>query len=155
DRLAIVQVPPGLARLVQTSQPGVFVLLDEVITVHLQHLFPGQELLESAAIRLARDAELELDDEGGRTHLEQVEHELRRRRRGSVARLEIAAHASPQLLAVLRQQLEVAAEDVYRIPGPLDLRVLMGLADLPGLDALRDPRRQPADALAGLHHTDL
>ena len=30
------------------------------------------------------------------------------------------------------------------MPGPLDLRVLMGLTELPGFDALRDPPLQPA-----------
>ena len=49
-------------------------------------------------IRLARDAELELDDEGGRTQLELVERELRRRRHSGVMRLEASAAASEQLV---------------------------------------------------------
>ena len=73
-------------------------LLEDVIRAHLAQLFPGQAILESAVIRLARDAELELDDEGGRTHLEVVEREVRRRRRSDVVRLEIEAAASEELL---------------------------------------------------------
>ena len=64
-RLAIVQVPPGLARLVPLDTSGSFVLLEEIISAQLAQLFPGQPLVECAVIRLARDAELELDDEGG------------------------------------------------------------------------------------------
>ena len=156
-RLAIVQVPAGLTRLVPVPDAdGVcFVLLEEIVRAHLAELFPGQAVLESSVIRLARDAELELDDEGGRTHLELVEREVRRRRRSDVVRLEVEAGASDQLVALLVEQVEVEAEDVYRVAGPLDLRVLLGLADLAGFDHLRDPRLQPVDVLAGEQRTDL
>src|SRR5262249_8687117 len=76
-RLAIVQVPPGLSRLVPSGTSRNFVLLEEIVSAHLPWLFPGQRILESAVVRLTRDAELEFDDEGGRTQLELVERELR------------------------------------------------------------------------------
>jgi polyphosphate kinase len=150
-RLAIVQVPARLTRLVRLVEPdGVaFVLLEDVIRAHLTQLFPGQSVIESAVIRLARDAELEFDDEGGRTHLEQVEREVRRRRQSDVVRLEVEESASPELIDLLRDQLEAEPSDVYVQPGPLDLRVLMGLTEVPGFEGLRDPPFQPVDALAG------
>ena len=154
-RLAIVQVPPRLARLVPVGDPGAFVLLEEVISAHVALLFPGQPILESAVVRLARDSELELDDEGGRTHLELVERELRRRRRSGVMRLEISAEATSTLVALLRTHLEITSDDVYVVPGPLDLRVLMGLTDLPGVEAPRDPVHQPVDVLANADEVDL
>ncbi len=154
-RLAIVQVPSGLTRLVQVEGPATFVLLEDVISAHLSRLFPGQTILEAASIRLARDAELELDDEGGRTHLQVVERELRRRRRSDAIRLEIDRAASEDLLARLRGQLDLASDDVYAVDGPLDLRVLTALTELPRLDALRDPPRQPVDALSHVQQADL
>jgi polyphosphate kinase len=162
-RLAIVQVPQqGLTRLIPIAEPGglapggfSFVLLDEIISAHVAGLFPGQPILESAVIRLSRDAELEFDDEGGRTQLELVEREIRRRRRSGVVRLEVGAQASEELVKLLRDQLGISETDVYVVPGPLDLRVLMGLTELPGLDRLRDPPAQPVDVLADVQHTDL
>ena len=156
-RLAIVQVPPGLTRLVQiASADGVtFVLLEDIIRAHLPQLFRGQKILESSVIRIARDAELELDDEGGTTHLEVVERELRRRRRSDAVRLEMETDASGDLEAILTSRLELEPQDVYRVPGPLDLRVLMGLVDQPGFESLRDPRLQPVDVLPDLDQTDL
>jgi len=150
-RLAIVQVPPRLTRLVRLAEPDgfAFVLLEDIIRAHLTQLFPGQPVIESAMIRLARDAELELDDEGGRTHLELVERQVRQRRRSDVVRLEVEDSASQELIDLLRDQLEVEPSDVYVQPGPLDLRVLMGLTEVPGFDALRDPPHQPVDVLAG------
>jgi polyphosphate kinase len=149
-RLAIVQVPPGLTRLVPVAAPGdiAFALLEDVIRNHLSQLFPGQPIVETACIRLARDAELEFDDEGGRTHLELVERELRQRRRSDVVRLEIDATASPEMVDLLRRQLDIEPVEVYCVPGPLDLRILMGLTELPGFDALRDPAFQPVESLA-------
>ena len=150
-RLAIVQVPPRLTRLVRLVETDgyAFVLLEDIVRAHLSQLFPGQAIVESAVIRLARDAELELDDEGGRTHLELVERQVRERRRSDVIRLEVEASASADLVELLRNQVGIEPADVYVQPGPLDLRVLMGLTDLPGFDALRDPPHQPVDMLAG------
>ena len=149
-RLAIVQVPPGLTRLVPVAAPGdvAFVLLEDVIREHLSQLFPGQTIVETAGIRLARDAELEFDDEGGRTHLELVERELRQRRRSDIVRLEIDASATAEMVDLLRRQLDIEPVEVYCVAGPLDLRVLMGLTELPGFDALRDPPFQPVEPLA-------
>ena len=150
-RLAVVQVPPGLPRLVRLSESSgtAFVVLDDVIREHLAQLFPGQAIREIACFRMSRDAELELDDEGGRTQLELVEREIRRRRRSDVVRLEIEDTASAQLTGMLEQQLDLDPQDVYRLAGPLDLRVLLTLAELPGFEALRDPPLRPVDVLAG------
>jgi polyphosphate kinase len=155
-RLAVVQVPPGLNRLVQLpgGQGTTFVLLEEIIRQHLSQLFPGQTIREASLIRLARDAELEFDDEGGRTHLELVERELRERRRSDVVRLEIEATASDELAEMLRTRLELAPDDCYRVTRMLDLRVLMGVVELPGFDELRDPPIQAVDVLVGTY-TDL
>jgi polyphosphate kinase len=155
QRLAVVQVPPGLSRLVPLGEPGAFVLLEDVILAHVSQLFPGQSVLECAVIRLARDAELELDDEGGRTQLDVVERELRRRRRSDVVRLEASADASEALLAQLRDHLDIEQQDVYVVHGPLDLRFLVNLTEVPGLTAPRDPPLQPVDVLADYGQSDL
>jgi len=155
-RLAIVQVPSGLARLVRIggADGAAFVLLEEVIKAHLPQLFPGQPILETTVIRLARDAELEFDDEGGRTQLELVERELRRRRVRDVVRLEVEAATSAELIDLLANQVRVTSDDVFAVPGPVDLRVLMALVELPGFEELRDPPVQPVNVLPS-EHTDL
>ena len=150
SRLAIVQLPAGINRLVRVVEPGAavaFVLLEDVIREHLSLLFPGQRIQEVVCIRLSRDAELELDDEGGRSQLEMVETEVRRRRRSDVVRLEIEDSASAGLVRSLTQQLDIDDEDVYSFPGPLDMRVLMQLVELPDLESLRDPPLTPVDPL--------
>ena len=83
------------------------------------------------------------------THLELVERTVRRRRRGDAVRLEIDAGASGEMVSSIQQRLDLADADVYIVPGPLDLRVMMALLELPGFEDLRDPPLQPVDALSG------
>jgi polyphosphate kinase len=156
-RLAIVQVPAGLTRLVPLSlgEGRTFLLLEDIIRAQLSQLFPGQEIREARVIRLARDADLEIDDERGQTHLQAVEQELRRRSRRDVIRLEIEAAASDDLIGQLRERLDLSPTDVYRVPGPLDLRVLFALVEQPGFEELRDPPLQPVNPLVGTPHDDI
>ena len=147
-RLAVVQVPARLRRLVRLPLEGAaFALLEDVIRAELQALFPGQQVLETVTFRIARDAELDLDDEGGRDFLEAVEEELRKRRKSRVVRLEIESGAGADLVTRLGKRLGVADEDVYRVPGLLDVRALFPLVELPALEDLRDPALKPVAAL--------
>ncbi len=143
-RLAVVQIPPRLPRLVRVpGEAATFVLLGDVIRAEFDTLFPGQAVLESAILRLSRDSELELDDEGGLPYLEAIEEELRQRRRSDVVRLEIESGASQDLLDQVAGEVGATPDDVYRIDGMLDVRVLMGLTELPGFDDLRDKPWKP------------
>ncbi len=153
-RLGVVQVPSRLRRLVRPvgGDGMTYVLLEEIIRSELPSLFPGQAILESAAFRVARDAEMELDDEGGRDYLQAIEEELRKRRSNRVVRLEVEAGISEALLAVLGERLAVADSDVYAVKGPLDTRALYSLVDTPALERLREP---PLKALAPLDPVEL
>jgi polyphosphate kinase len=148
-RLAVVQVPAGLRRLVRPlgAEGSTYVLLEEIVRAELGDLFPGQAILESATFRIARDAELELDDEGGRPYLEQLEEELKKRRSGQVIRLEVEEGIGDTLLEILSERLEVDSSDVYRVKGPLDVRALQPLVDLPALEHLREPVLRPLPVL--------
>ena len=149
ERIAVVQVPSGLPRLVRVAggEGVTFVVLDDVIRAGLDSLFPGQSVLEAAAFRLTRDSELELDDEGGQSYVEALEEELRRRRKSDVVRLEIDGGASDVLASLLVGLAGVDNQDLYRVPGFLNLHALWGIVDLPGFDALRDAGMKPVPVL--------
>ncbi len=143
-RLGVVQVPSLLPRLVRLVGDGTqYTLLEEIVRGELAALFPGQEIRDAAAFRIARDSELDLDDEGGRDFLAVLEEELRNRRRGRTVRLEVEARAGDELVQQLCQRLEVGPEDVYRVAGLLDVRALFPLVDLPALEDLRDLPLKP------------
>jgi polyphosphate kinase len=153
-RLAVVQVPARLPRLIRPvgSDGTTYVLLEDVIRAELAVLFPGQIIVEAAAFRVARDSELDLDDEGGRDYLQTLEDELRKRRMNQVVRLEVDGRVGQTLLDLLVGRLDVTGEDVYRINGLLDIRTLFPLVELP---ALEDLRERPLPALPALPATEM
>ncbi len=139
-RLAVVQVPQGINRLVRIAGPGSrYVLVENLLKTEMDRLFPGQVVRESVVFRIARDAAMELDDEGEADYLEAVQAELKKRRRSRVVRLEIESRVSATLRKHLADRLDVSAADIYPMAGPIDLRALGTLVDHPALEDLREP----------------
>ncbi len=156
-RLGVVPVPAALQRLVRVSgADSTYVRLETVVLAQLSSLFPGQVVRDACAFRLLRDAELDIDDEGGGDDfLSQVEDEVKGRRRSQVVRLDIDARVSEALLSQLMARFPGAEPLVYRILGPLDLRLFFQIVDLPTLDSFRDPRQRPQAALLPTESADL
>jgi polyphosphate kinase len=149
---ARLKVPTGvLPRLVATTTPNsstsTFVLLEDLIAHHLAELFPGMEVLEHHVFRLTRNEDLEVDEDESENLLQALEKELLRRRFGPPIRLEITEDMDPRTLELLTSELDVTRDEVYRLPGPLDLA---GLFELNKLDRpqLHYPTAVPATAPA-------
>jgi polyphosphate kinase len=138
ERLARVKVPEGLARFVEVGVRGLYVPLEDVIAHFLESLFPQMEIRECASFRLTRDADFELSDEAADL-LEAVQLELRRRRFGDIVRIEVADTVSPDLLERLKRGLRVEDDQVYLVPGLLDLADVMQLAALDRPELKDDP----------------
>jgi polyphosphate kinase len=138
---ALVQVPAVLPRFVY--RPGerghVFVPLETVIRTHLPVLFGGMELLNAAVFRVTRNSDYEIDDDEVEDLLKTIEEEVRKRRRGAAARLEIEADATTEIEQFLTTALDLDSLDVYRIPALLDLTGLFQVHGVPGFPQLRDP----------------
>jgi polyphosphate kinase len=129
ERLARVKVPEGLARFVEVGTRGLFVPLEDVIAHFLESLFPQMEIRACTVFRLTRDADFELSDEADDL-LEAVQLELRRRRFGDIVRIEVADSVSPELLERLERGLRVQSDQVFLVPGLLDLADAMQIAAL-------------------------
>ena len=141
-RLALVQVPSVLPRFVvlPDARGGVQVQpLEAVIRKYLKQLFPGMEILDSFVFRVTRDSDFDLDDyEEIKDLVETIERHVRDRRRGAATRLEIEEGAPPDLIDYLCEALDLKEQDVYKAPGPLDLKALFEIHSLPGYEHLRD-----------------
>jgi polyphosphate kinase len=129
ERLARVKVPEGLERFVDVGGRSLFVPLEEVIAHNLSSLFPQMEITESTVFRVTRDADFEVSDEADDL-LEAVQLELRRRRFGDIVRVEVDASVSAALLDRLKRGLAVSDDQIYLVPGLLDLADVMQLAHL-------------------------
>src|SRR4029453_8238086 len=105
----------------------------------------GMEIVERHAFRVTRNEDFDLDDDDTESLLAALERELLRRRFGPPVRLEVEDSISTEVLARLATELGVEETDIYRVPGPLDLSGLHGIADLDRAD-LRYPLFVPAEA---------
>ncbi|MSO87037.1 MAG: RNA degradosome polyphosphate kinase [Acidimicrobiia bacterium] len=137
-RFARVKVPDLLPRFVVMPDGERFVPLEQVIAAHLDQLFPGMEVESRATFRVARNADLTLEEEEAEDLLAAVEIELRRRQFGRAVRLEISSEMRDEVRNLLQSELNLHDEDTYQVVGPLDLG---GLWSVHGLDRpeLKDP----------------
>jgi polyphosphate kinase len=130
-RFARVKSPSSLPRWWQV--PGVlrFVPLEEVIAHNLERLFEGMEIVESHPFRVTRNSDVQRNEETADDLLEAIQEELQERRFATVVRLEVAPGVPPWMSELLCEELEVRAEDLFELAGPLGLRDLMQLSSVP------------------------
>src|SRR5918994_2245117 len=133
EHFARVKVPPIFSRFVPLGNQR-FVPLEDVIGEHLKRLFPGMEVLSVNTFRVTRNEDLEVEEDDAENLLKALEKELLRRRFGPPVRLEVEESIAPQVLELLTSELGVSPQEVVRVPGPLDLRGLHDIADLPRED---------------------
>ncbi len=142
EHFARVKVPPVFDRFVPLGNQR-FVPLEDVIGEHLKRLFPGMQVLEVHTFRVTRNEDLEVEEDDAENLLKALEKELLRRRFGPPVRLEVEESIDPKVLALLISELGVSEQEVFRLPGPLDLTGLHGIADLARED-LRFPAFMPS-----------
>lgn len=127
EHFARVKVPPLLPRFVEVSD-GRFMPLEELISVHLPHLFNGMEVLGHHTFRVTRNEDVEVEGDESQNLLETLERELARRRFGPPVRLEVEESIDPAVLELLIRELGVGENEVFRLPAPLDLTGLFTIA---------------------------
>ena len=84
-----------------------FVPLEQVISAHLDSLFPGMTIGHHHAFRVTRNADLALEEDEADDLLVAIEMELRRRRFGKALRLEVEADMGQDLADLLATELEI------------------------------------------------
>jgi len=133
EYFARVKVPPILSRFISVSptpQSTRFLPLEELISIHLQELFPGMLIEDHYTFRITRNQDIELEDEDTENLLTSIEQELARRRFGPPVRLEIESGVGEKLLNKLCEQLNINPANVLSLPAPLNLCDLLKIADL-------------------------
>lgn len=97
-----------------------FLALENLISLFLDRLFPGYELMASGAFRVIRDSEIEIDEEA-EDLVRNFETALRRRRRGNVVRLSIESSMPHELREFVIREMEVGNREIVVIRGGLGL----------------------------------
>ena len=129
ELFARVKVPPNFPRLIN-SQGQRFVPLEDVISAHLDLLFPGMEIMQHHTFRVTRNEDVEVEEDDAENLLDALERELTRRKFGAVVRLEVEEDIDDHVLELLVEELEASQNEVFRLPGLLDLRGLNDICNL-------------------------
>ncbi len=131
---AMVGMPSKLPRFIKLKRAKKyrFILLEDVIKLHLSMLFHGFECTHSGMFRIIRDSDLDVDDEA-EDLVRQFEKAVKERRRGQVVRLKITSDTPEHMQQFLLEKLPAAAEDVVRVEG------MLGLSQLAELTKVKRP----------------
>jgi polyphosphate kinase len=129
ELFARVKVPPIFPRFINTWGQR-FVPLEDVISANLDALFPGMEVIQHHTFRVTRNEDVEVEEDDAENLLDAMERELSRRKFGPAVRLEIEETMDEKILELLKDELEVNDDEIYRLTWPLDLRGLTTIHDL-------------------------
>ncbi|MDR3166643.1 MAG: polyphosphate kinase 1 [Treponema sp.] len=147
DHISIIQIPPALNRIIWlppgTDKSGdreknCWALLDDVVMIWGNSLYPGYTVREGMLFQVNRDADFSVDEKRDEDFIEAMEEVLVNREKSMAVRM-VYSPGSGLLRDELARRLELNEEDLYEIRGPLSLGSLRDLITVPGFDSLKEP----------------
>ena len=138
--LAMVQIPSVIPRIVQLPEKdGVkrVILLEQIVERNMDKLFLNYDIECVFPFRIMRNADLSIEEDDAADLLKEIEKQLKMRQWGQVIRLEVEEGMDQRLMEIIEKELMIEEQDIYYIPGPLDLTFLMKMYGLPGFEPLK------------------
>jgi polyphosphate kinase len=145
--LAVVQVPRSLPRVVRVTNDssGIsLVLLSNIVAEFISLLFPGMDVHGCYPFRVTRNSDLFVDEEEIDDLRRALEGELAHRRYGAAVRLETSTDCPEDIVEFLLQHFLLERQDLYRVPGPVNLNRLSAIYEMVLRSDLKYPPFAPA-----------
>ncbi|HET8996853.1 MAG TPA: RNA degradosome polyphosphate kinase [Acetobacteraceae bacterium] len=124
----LIPLPSQVERFIRlpAAAPGQsirFVMLEDLVGMFFDRLFPGFRVTGQGMFRLIRDTDVEFEEEA-EDLVRSYESALKRRRRGVVIHLGMDARMPDELRALVADQLDATDEEIHVADG------ILGVADL-------------------------
>ncbi|WP_112818431.1 RNA degradosome polyphosphate kinase [Ensifer sp.] len=163
---ALLRLPVALDRFIRL--PDVknvirYITLEDMVSQFIDRLFPGYEVRGSGTFRIIRDSDIEVEEEA-EDLVRFFETALKRRRRGSVIRIELDSEMPASLRQFVVQELSVPENRVAVLPGLLALNTLSEITKAPRDDLRFEPynprfpervREHAGDCFAAIREKDM
>jgi polyphosphate kinase len=140
---ALIRVPHKIERYVHLPRasegaPLRVITLEQVACLFVGQLFPGYVMNGVGAFRVIRDSEIEIEEEA-EDLVRSFESVLKRRRRGSVIRLELEQTMPEDLRRFVQRAMGVSDDETFLVDGMLALNDLKEIVAIGRPDLLFAP----------------
>ncbi len=123
---ALVPLPSLIERFIRLPDDGGairFIMLEQLVTLFLDRIFPGFTVTGEGMFRLIRDTDVEFEEEA-EDLVRSYETALKRRRRGVAIHLSVNAAMPADLRELVIDELDATAQEIHVHEG------ILGLADV-------------------------
>ena len=143
--ISMIRIPLAPNRIIWLPKENIttgeeqacWVLVEDLVQTWGSYVYPGYKVIESCVFKLNRDADFSVDEKRDEDFIEAMTEVLESREKSMAVRM-IYTPGSPKIRDFLSRRLSLSEDDLFEIPGPLNLGNLYELVQVQGFDHLRE-----------------
>ncbi len=137
--LSFIEIPTNIyGRFMSIDSGDTLIPVENIIKIFINKVFNGYIVTSAHIIRVTRDADLSVQEDGASDLLKEIESTIKRMHRRSVVKIEYESGIPPEILNTIREKNLMESEELYEISGIFNLKDLMELYEKKSSEAKTD-----------------